>query len=187
VLTAQALGPEPEVEVMPYEGLNAAYFRHAPRIEAPLSPAEGRRRSQVVEVTLAYSQEQAIAEADRCMSCGVCNGCDNCYIVCPDVSVMRDTRENGHYTIRTTYCKGCLVCVQECPTGCLEKVPEMDFDDPADVTRMETAFAPYDGAHAEQSAFTRQLIEETIAEYDAARAAPAGNGKPAAQPNGDAG
>jgi hypothetical protein len=63
----------------------------------------------------------------------------------------------------------------------------MDFDDPADVTRMETAFAPYDGAHAEQSAFTRQLIEDTIAEYDAARAAPAGHGQPAAQPNGDAG
>jgi NADPH-dependent glutamate synthase beta subunit-like oxidoreductase len=187
VLTAQALEPEPEPEVMPYEGLNAAYFRHAPRIEAPLTPAGERRRSQKVEVTLAYSHEQAVAESDRCMSCGVCNGCDNCYIVCPDVSVMRDTRENGHYTIRTTYCKGCLVCVQECPTGCLEKVPEMDFDDPADVTRMETAFAPYDGAHAEQSAFTRQLIEETIAEYDAARAAPAGNGKSAARPNGDAG
>jgi NADPH-dependent glutamate synthase beta subunit-like oxidoreductase len=187
VLTAQALEPEPEPEVMPYEGLNAAYFRHAPRIEAPLTPAGERRRSQRVEVTLAYSREQAVAESDRCMSCGVCNGCDNCYIVCPDVSVMRDTRENGHYTIRTTYCKGCLVCVQECPTGCLEKVPEMDFDDPADVTRMETAFAPYDGAHAEQSAFTRQLIEETIAEYDAARAAPPGNGKPTAQPNGDAG
>jgi hypothetical protein len=34
---------------------------------------------------------------------------------------------------------------------------------------METAFAPYDGAHAEQSAFTRQLIEESIAEYDATR------------------
>jgi hypothetical protein len=60
---------------------------------------------------------------------------------------------------------------------------------------METAFAPYDGAHAEQSAFTKQLIEETIAEYDAARATP-GNG-PAAQrgngngsaftPNGDSG
>ena len=187
VLTAQALEPEPEPEVMPYEGLNAAYFRHAPRTEVPLTPAGERRRSQRVEVTLAYSREQAVAESDRCMSCGVCNGCDNCYIVCPDVSVMRDVRENGHYTIRTTYCKGCLVCVQECPTGCLEKVPEMDFDDPADVTRMETAFAPYDGAHAEQSAFTRQLIEDTIAEYDAARAAPAGNGKPAAQPNGDAG
>jgi NADPH-dependent glutamate synthase beta subunit-like oxidoreductase len=187
VLTATELGPEPEVEVMPYEGLNAAYFRHAPRIEAPLSPAGERRHSQTVEVTLAYSREQAVAESDRCMSCGVCNGCDNCYVVCPDVSVMRDTRENGHYTIRTTYCKGCLVCVQECPTGCLEKVPEMDFDDPADVTRMETAFAPYDGAHAEQSAFTRQLIEETIAEYDAARTAPPGNGKGTTQQNGYSG
>jgi NADPH-dependent glutamate synthase beta subunit-like oxidoreductase len=187
VLTAETLSPEPEAEIMPYAGLNAAYFRHAPRIEAPLTPAAERRRGQAVEVTLAYSREQAAAEADRCMSCGVCNGCDNCYIVCPDVSVMRDTRENGHYTIRTTYCKGCLVCVQECPTGCLEKVPEMDFDDPADVTRMETAFAPYDGAHAEQSAFTKQLIEETIAEYDAARKAPAGNGKTTIAPNTDSG
>ena len=127
---------------MPYEGLNSAYFRRAPRTPIPLSPAADRRRSQKVEVTLAYREEQAVAEADRCMSCGVCNGCDNCYIVCPDVSVLRDARENGHYSIRTTYCKGCLVCVQECPTGCLEKVPEMDFDDPAEVTRMETAFAP---------------------------------------------
>jgi NADPH-dependent glutamate synthase beta subunit-like oxidoreductase len=191
LLTNQALANDPEPVIMPYEGLNAAYFRHAPRTPIPLSPAAERRRDQKVEVTLAYSQEQAVAEADRCMSCGVCNGCDNCYIVCPDVSVLRDARENGHYSIRTTYCKGCLVCVQECPTGCLEKVPEMDFDDPADVTRMETAFAPYDGAHAEQSAFTKQLIEETIAEYDAThRRAPgngSANGKTTSLPNANAG
>ncbi len=169
VLRAEPLAPEDPVEVMPYEKLNTAYFRHAPRTEAPLAPAGSRRRSQVTEVTLAYSREQALAEADRCMSCGVCNGCDNCYVVCPDISVMRDTRENGHYSIRTHYCKGCLVCVQECPTGCLEKVPEMDFDEPDAVVRMETAFAPYDGAHAEQAPFTRQLIEDAIAEYDASR------------------
>ena len=171
LLTNQALADDPEPVIMPYEGLNAAYFRPAPRTPVPLSPAAERRRSQRAEVTLAYSREQAVAEADRCMSCGVCNGCDNCYVVCPDVSVLRDARQNGHYSIRTTYCKGCLVCVQECPTGCLEKVPELDFDDPAEVTRMETAFAPYDGAHAEQSAFTKRLIEETIAAYDAAHQA----------------
>jgi len=150
-----------------------------------MSPPEQRRQSQTVEVTLAYSRDEAVAESDRCMSCGVCNGCDNCYIVCPDISVMRDTRENGAYTIRTNYCKGCLVCVQECPTGCLEKVPELDFDEPGAVTRMETAFAPYDGAHAEQAPFTRQLIEDTIAEYDAARVH-AGNGhkEQTSTPNG---
>jgi len=169
LLTARAPEPEPEPEIMPYERLNSAYFRHAPRIKVPLADPAVRRRSQTAEVTLSYSGAQAVAESDRCMSCGVCNGCDNCYIVCPDVSVLRDARENGRYSIRTTYCKGCLVCVQECPTGCLEKVPEMDFDEPEAVTRMETAFAPYDGAHAEQSAFTRQLIEESIAAYDAER------------------
>jgi Pyruvate/2-oxoacid:ferredoxin oxidoreductase delta subunit len=163
--------PEP-VEVMPYERLNTAYFRHAPRIQEPLTPASERITDQRIEVTLAYSEEQAVAEADRCMSCGVCNGCDNCYIVCPDVSVMRDTRENGHYSIRTKYCKGCLVCVQECPTGCLEKVPELDFgpDDPGDQTiRMETAFSTHDGSHAEQSIPIGALMEQAIADYDAAR------------------
>jgi len=169
VLRTEALRPDDPVEVMPYEKLNTAYFRPAPRTEPPLAPASERRTSQVTEVTLAYSGEQARAESDRCMSCGVCNGCDNCYIVCPDVSVMRDTRENGHYTIRTHYCKGCLVCVQECPTGCLEMVPELDFDEPDAVVRMETAFAPYEGAHAEQAPFTRRLIELAIADYDAAR------------------
>ena len=182
VLSAEPLRPDDPVEVMPYEKLNTAYFRHAPRTEAPLAPAAERRTSQVTEVTLAYSREEALAESDRCMSCGVCNGCDNCYIVCPDVSVMRDARENGRYSIRTHYCKGCLVCVQECPTGCLERVPELDFDEPGDVVRMETAFAPYDGAHAEQAPFTRQLIEDAIAEYDAART----TGQ-SIQPNGQGG
>ncbi|MPZ87109.1 MAG: NAD(P)-binding protein [Nitriliruptorales bacterium] len=167
VLQSMDLAPDAPVEIMPYEGLNTAYFRHAPRIEAPLTPAPERVGNQRTEVTLAYDQEQAIAESDRCMSCGVCNGCDNCYIVCPDVSVMRDARENGHYSIRTKYCKGCLVCVQECPTGCLEKVPELEFEPGEDETvRMETAFTPYDGAHAEQSLPIAQIMGKAVAEYD---------------------
>ena len=164
--------PSEPVEVMPYDRLNTAYFRLAPRTQEPMTPAAERVTGQRVEVTLAYSEQQAVAEADRCMSCGVCNGCDNCYIVCPDVSVMRDARENGHYSIRTKYCKGCLVCVQECPTGALEKAPELDFgpDDPADQTiRMETAFSVFDGSHAQQSVPIGALMEQAIAEYDAVR------------------
>jgi Pyruvate/2-oxoacid:ferredoxin oxidoreductase delta subunit len=170
VLSGQELAPPDPVEVMPYERLNTAYFRHAPRIPAPLTPAGQRITDQRVEVTLGYTQEQAVSESDRCMSCGVCNGCDNCYIVCPDVSVIRDSRENGHYSIRTKYCKGCLVCVQECPTGCLEPVPELEFgpDDAEDETiRMETAFATHDAAHAEQSIPIAQLMEQARADYQA--------------------
>jgi Pyruvate/2-oxoacid:ferredoxin oxidoreductase delta subunit len=142
-----------------------------------MAPPAERVTSQKMEVTLAYDQDQAVSESDRCMSCGVCNGCDNCYIVCPDVSVVRDQRENGHYSIRTKYCKGCLVCVQECPTGCLEKVPELEFDEEGDVTRMETAFSVFDGSHATQSVPIAKMHEDAMAEYDASRRAKAGAGK----------
>jgi hypothetical protein len=63
-------------------------------------------------------------------------------------------------------------------------VPELDFDEPDAVVRMETAFAPYDGAHAEQAPFTRRLIEDAIAEYDAARAI--GSRSKPRHPNGSA-
>ena len=100
----------------------------------------------------------AVREADRCFSCGVCNGCDNCWVVCPDTSIVRDQRLNGHYSVNLNYCKGCGVCVQECPTGCLEFVPELDFEE--GVTRMATAFAVEVGSHGRQAAAIERLFEE---------------------------
>jgi NADPH-dependent glutamate synthase beta subunit-like oxidoreductase len=138
--------------------LNLRYFKHAPRTKDLEREPEERVRSQKLEVRLGYTEEMAVREADRCFSCGVCNGCDNCWVVCPDTSIVRDARRNGHYSVNLNYCKGCGVCVQECPTGCLEFVPEMDFE--GDVTRMATAFAVEVGSHGRQAAAIERLFEE---------------------------
>lgn len=138
--------------------LNMRYFKHAPRTRDMEREPEDRVRSQMLEVRLGYTEEMAVREADRCFSCGVCNGCDNCWVVCPDTSILRDERKNGHYSVNLNYCKGCGVCVQECPTGCLEFVPELDFE--GDVTRMETAFAVEIGSHGRQAAAIERLFEE---------------------------
>jgi Pyruvate/2-oxoacid:ferredoxin oxidoreductase delta subunit len=138
--------------------LNLRYFKHAPRVKPLEREPEERVRSQKLEVRLGYSEEMSVREADRCFSCGVCNGCDNCWIVCPDTSIVRDKRENGHYSVNLNYCKGCGVCVQECPTGCLEFVPELDFED--GVTRMATAFSVEVGSHGRQAAAIERLFEE---------------------------
>src|SRR5438067_1051311 len=53
------------------------------------------------------------------------------------------------------YCKGCRVCIEECPTGCLEGVPELDFD--TGVVRMDTAFAITQGLHGRQAEQLRQV------------------------------
>ena len=104
-----------------------------------------------------YSEEQAVEEANRCFSCGTCNACDNCYLVCPEPCIVRSVRSNGLYKILVDYCKGCRVCIEECPTGCLEGVPELDFD--TGVVRMDTAFAITQGLHGRQAEELRQLPE----------------------------
>ena len=86
---------------------------------------------------------------------GTCNACDNCYLVCPEPCIVRDVRSNGLYKILVDYCKGCRVCIEECPTGCLEGVPELDFD--TGVVRMDTAFAISPGLHGRQAEELKHL------------------------------
>ncbi len=69
-------------------------------------------------------QEQAVAEADRCMSCGMCFECDNCVIYCPQDAVFKvkkDKTTTGRY-VDTDYtrCIGCHICSDVCPTGYID-------------------------------------------------------------------
>jgi NADPH-dependent glutamate synthase beta subunit-like oxidoreductase len=134
--------------------MNMTYFPHFPRVQQGLLQPESRRRTQE-EVIQAFSEEQAIEEANRCFSCGTCNACDNCYLVCPEPCIVRLDRSNGLYKVLVDYCKGCRVCIEECPTGCLEGVPELDFD--TGVVRMDTAFAISPGLHGRQAEQLRQV------------------------------
>ena len=134
--------------------MNMTYFPHFPRVQQALLQPESRKRTQD-EVILAFSEEQAIEEANRCFSCGTCNACDNCYLVCPEPCIIRYDRSNGLYKILVDYCKGCRVCIEECPTVCLEGVPELDFD--TGVVRMDTAFAITQGLHGRQAEELRQV------------------------------
>jgi NADPH-dependent glutamate synthase beta subunit-like oxidoreductase len=128
--------------------MNMTYFPHFPRVKQGMLNPTSRKKTQD-EVILAFTEEQAVEEAGRCFSCGTCNACDNCYLVCPEPCIARSDRSNGLYKILVDYCKGCRVCIEECPTGCLEGVPELDFD--AGVVRMDTAFAITPGLHGRQA------------------------------------
>ena len=67
--------------------------------------------------------EQAVAEAGRCMSCGMCFECDNCYGVCPDNAVTK-LGPGKRFEFKYDYCKGCSLCATECPCGAIQMVPE---------------------------------------------------------------
>jgi oxalate oxidoreductase subunit delta len=66
-----------------------------------------------------------------------CNLCMNCVAFCPDACWQLN--EAGDEVVwNADYCKGCLICVNECSTGALSKAPELDFED--GVVRLETLF-----------------------------------------------
>lgn len=78
----------------------------------------------MVERFTGLSAEKAVAEAKRCMSCGLCFECDNCVIYCPQDAVSRvqkSERAMGRY-VATDYsrCVGCHICKEVCPTGYID-------------------------------------------------------------------
>jgi 2-oxoacid:acceptor oxidoreductase delta subunit (pyruvate/2-ketoisovalerate family) len=102
--------------------LNTWYYADAPHAVRPRLEA-ARRTSTFDEVVGGLDESTALFEARRCMSCGNCFQCDNCFGVCPDNAVMKVDEAHG-YRFDYDFCKGCGLCVQECPCGAIEMVPE---------------------------------------------------------------
>jgi 2-oxoacid:acceptor oxidoreductase delta subunit (pyruvate/2-ketoisovalerate family) len=110
-------------ELADFERLNTWYYADAPATEAPRLDL-ARRISTFDEVAGGLDESNALFEARRCMSCGNCFECDNCYSVCPDNAVIK-LGPGDRYRIDYDYCKGCGICVSECPSGAIEMQPEL--------------------------------------------------------------
>lgn len=98
------------------------YHPHRPRAVEARRPV-GERLASGIEVQLPLELEQALAEAGRCFSCGSCSACDNCFHYCPDLAIKRV--DGGGYAVLTDYCKGCGICVKECPAGAMQMLEEI--------------------------------------------------------------
>jgi NADPH-dependent glutamate synthase beta subunit-like oxidoreductase len=106
---------------VPLTAISTFYHPKRERAHAHLLDAAERLRRDA-EVQMGLEIDQALLEADRCFSCGTCINCDNCVVYCPDMAVKAVGRG---YTVLTDYCKGCGVCVKECPTGSMTMQEEL--------------------------------------------------------------
>jgi len=112
-------------EIIAAEDVFLAHFPETPRIHrGERVPAGEEVLGDFEERIIALSEEDAIKEAERCMSCGMCIECDNCVIFCPQDAVFRvkkDQRTTGRY-VDTDYakCIGCHICADVCPSGYID-------------------------------------------------------------------
>jgi len=112
-------------EVIKSKELYLGHFAFTPRVRRNEDvPTADEVLGHFAERMLPLSEEQVVAEAKRCMSCGMCFECDACVIYCPQDAVSRvkkDKKTTGRY-VETDYnrCIGCHVCADVCPTGYIQ-------------------------------------------------------------------
>lgn len=67
----------------------------------------------------ALSAEEVLAEAARCMSCGMCMDCETCWMYCSKNCFVK-LPKGEHYRINLDLCNGCGKCAEACPCGLIE-------------------------------------------------------------------
>ncbi len=90
--------PQPELPVVKMakeevqERVAKGEVKVTPRVKMAASPA-GQRVSSFTEVSLGYTEEEAKAEASRCLACGICSECLCCYYKCGLNAINHDMVE----------------------------------------------------------------------------------------------
>jgi NADPH-dependent glutamate synthase beta subunit-like oxidoreductase len=90
-------------------------------------PAERHERKQVAveersadtEIQLGLDEPEALEEAKRCMSCGMCMDCETCWMYCTNNCFVK-LPKGEHYKVKLELCNGCKKCAEACPCGFIE-------------------------------------------------------------------
>ena len=110
-------------EAASFDKLNPWYYSDAPKTVRPMLDVIARASRRSTRCWAVSTRPTRSFEARRCLSCGNCFECDNCYGVCPDNAVIK-LGPGKRFEFNYDYCKGCGLCVAECPCGAIKMVPE---------------------------------------------------------------
>jgi formate dehydrogenase (NADP+) beta subunit len=112
----------PKHPVVTYEMLHLPMYSDVqPKAERERSPAE--RLGDFRETVFGLTEADARYEAQRCLSCGNCFECDQCYASCPEQAIIKLGR-GRRYEYDYSRCTGCAICFDACPCHAIEMVAE---------------------------------------------------------------
>ena len=109
---------------IPLERIKLSYYDEKPKAEGAHRPVEEWLGKADDEIALGITDEQFLEEASRCFSCGLCFGCERCWMYCTPGCFIKQPQitEGSYYTVKIDTCDGCKKCVDECPCGYLDMI-----------------------------------------------------------------
>jgi Pyruvate/2-oxoacid:ferredoxin oxidoreductase delta subunit len=96
------------------------HYEKKDRLEPTTLAVDERMDSLEKEVNLGFSQQETVAESERCMSCGYCMDCEKCWMYCQDQAIDKPFEKGLLYSFKLTNCTGCKKCAEICPCGFIE-------------------------------------------------------------------
>ena len=105
-----------------------------------------KRLNNFEEVELGFSEEQAVAEAERCLNCGTCSECLQCVAVCKAEAIDHHMKDQ-HLQLQV----GAILIASGCEQVDLSRLYPLGFGKYPDVVtsvqfeRILSASGPYSG------------------------------------------
>jgi NADPH-dependent glutamate synthase beta subunit-like oxidoreductase len=106
--------------IIRFDKMKLSYYENQDPTPVKEMPVEERLKDMQAEIIETWSQENAIAESKRCMSCGYCFDCGSCWSYCQDNAVIKPLIKGEHYQFKMEFCNGCKKCAENCPCGYIE-------------------------------------------------------------------
>jgi len=118
------LEPNPELAVVDVEDVlvRKGGEKRSDRLNTGLRPAE-TRISDSKDTVVTFTEDEAVAEASRCMGCGCGAGCEVCSDIC---TVFAWSVEGGRTVLEEEKCVGCGMCIWRCPNNNIEMIQTSD-------------------------------------------------------------
>jgi NADPH-dependent glutamate synthase beta subunit-like oxidoreductase/Pyruvate/2-oxoacid:ferredoxin oxidoreductase delta subunit len=122
-LKGKRFHPPDEPKIATHEKIHLNYYTTMERNERRWLPVAERFTGTIdLEIDFGISEEQFRAEAERCMSCGLCFECRQCMIFCPQKAITTVPGNPIGEVMYTDYskCVGCHLCAQICPCNYIQ-------------------------------------------------------------------
>lgn len=105
----------------PTRDVAADFYAECPPAHVAERPVAERIARADLEVHETISEDAFLQEAERCFSCGLCNGCQYCFMYCNGGGFVRvdQAQPGAYFALALERCVGCGKCIDLCPTGFL--------------------------------------------------------------------